>query len=46
MGARAALRAQDYRWERISQRVLGYYERLLEEKRPRKQDAEPNLVGA
>ena len=32
MAERAFERAQDYRWERVSQRVLSYYERLAYEK--------------
>ena len=32
MGERGRLRAQEYSWERISQRVLSYYERLLHER--------------
>jgi phosphatidylinositol alpha-mannosyltransferase len=33
MGERGRQRAQQYSWERISQRVLSYYERLIHEKR-------------
>jgi phosphatidylinositol alpha-mannosyltransferase len=33
MGAKGSERAQHYSWERISQRVLSYYERLAYEKR-------------
>jgi phosphatidylinositol alpha-mannosyltransferase len=32
MGHRARLRAEEYRWERVAQRVLSYYERLLYER--------------
>jgi phosphatidylinositol alpha-mannosyltransferase len=34
MGERGRQRAQEYSWERVSQRVLSYYERLIYEKRP------------
>jgi phosphatidylinositol alpha-mannosyltransferase len=34
MGERAAQRAQQYSWDRISQRVLSYYERLQYEREP------------
>jgi len=33
------------RWDRISQRVIAYYERLLQEKHPR-EDATSRLVEA
>jgi phosphatidylinositol alpha-mannosyltransferase len=33
MGERGRQRAQEYSWERVSQRVLSYYERLIYEKR-------------
>jgi phosphatidyl-myo-inositol alpha-mannosyltransferase len=34
MGAAGKLRAEQYSWERIAQRVLSYYERLLYERLP------------
>jgi phosphatidylinositol alpha-mannosyltransferase len=33
MSEKASLRAQEFSWERVSQQVLSYYERLLHEKR-------------
>ncbi|MGI8551338.1 MAG: glycosyltransferase family 4 protein [Dehalococcoidia bacterium] len=33
MGERARLRAEEYSWERVSQRILSYYERIMYEKR-------------
>jgi phosphatidylinositol alpha-mannosyltransferase len=34
MAEQGRQRAQEYRWERVAQQVLSYYERLLHEKRP------------
>lgn len=48
MGERGRQRAQEYSWERVSQRVLSYYERLIYEKRPtaaRGEDLEGAEVG-
>jgi phosphatidylinositol alpha-mannosyltransferase len=39
MGAAGRERAQHFSWERVSQRVLSYYERLAYEKRSAPQDA-------
>ena len=33
LGRAGQLRAQSYSWERVTQRILSYYERLIEEKR-------------
>jgi hypothetical protein len=32
MGRHARLRAEEYGWDRVAQRVLSYYERLLYER--------------
>ena len=36
VGAKGKLKAQDYGWELIAQKVLGYYERVLSESPVRK----------
>lgn len=46
MGARARLRAEQYSWDRIAQRVLSYYERLLYERSLSRRDDEPDFVHA
>jgi glycosyltransferase involved in cell wall biosynthesis len=35
MGEKGRQRAQEYRWDRVSQRVLTYYERLQYERKTR-----------
>ena len=40
MGARGKLKAQEYGWERIARRVLGYYVRVLSEPPWKKQFSE------
>ena len=48
MGAKGRERAQHFSWERVSQQVLSYYERLLYERRSLapKQEAPSDLVEA
>ena len=45
MGVKGHERAQQFSWERVSQRVLSYYERLIHEKRAVSRD-KPKLVEA
>ena len=45
MGDRGRERAQHFSWERVSRRVLSYYERLAYEKRPAYRDAATELGG-
>jgi phosphatidylinositol alpha-mannosyltransferase len=48
MGAKGRLRAQEFSWERVAQRVLSYYERLLYERTEMQQlrDAEAESEAA
>lgn len=46
MGARARIRAEEYSWDRIAQRVLSYYERLLYERSLTSASDERDLLDA
>jgi phosphatidylinositol alpha-mannosyltransferase len=44
MSEAGSKKAQDYSWERVSQRVLSYYERLAYEKRTAGDESAPNSL--
>ena len=46
MSEACSKKAQDYSWERVSQRVLSYYERLAYEKRSARAEPPSSLVEA
>ena len=45
MAEQGRSRAQEFSWQRISQQILSYYERLLHERKPAGADAKPARVG-
>jgi glycosyltransferase involved in cell wall biosynthesis len=45
MAERGAQRAQEFSWERVSQQVLSYYERLLHERKLTALQHEPARAG-
>jgi phosphatidylinositol alpha-mannosyltransferase len=45
MGARAKLKAQDYSWEQVVQKVLNYYAKVLGEPRREEQFPESETIS-